>query len=247
MNLFVAPYKMGSESAKLLAQALGVKRIDGTKIMPRNTTIINWGREDLTPRTRGGLRILNQNASVSVAKNKLNTFSCLNSNGVSIPDYTQSKTTVVEWLRNDGFAYGRRHVAGQQGSGIEIVTADSYHIPDCPLYTKAIHKAHEYRVHVAGGQVIDFSKKKRRAGSDSSGLIKNSSNGWVFCRDDVYLPDPVKEQALKAMQAVGLDFGALDVVYKERDDKAYVLEINTAPGIEGTTLQKYIEYFRRVV
>jgi len=244
MKLFIAPYKMGSESAKALAQALNVKRIDGTKIMPFNTTIINWGRDNLTLRNRGGLRILNSNTSVALAKNKLYTLETLQQHGVSIPDWTTSKHTVVDWLRNDGYAYARRHLVGQQGSGIEIVTADVYEVPTCPLYTKAIHKAHEYRVHVAGGNVIDYSKKKRKAGSDSSGLIKNSVNGWVFCRDGVDLPVVVKDQALKALAAVGLDFGALDIVYKERDNKAYVLEINTAPGIEGTTLDRYVEYFR---
>jgi D-alanine-D-alanine ligase-like ATP-grasp enzyme len=44
-----------------------------------------------------------------------------------------------------------------------------------------------------------------------------------------------------------LDFGAVDVIWNEKEDKYYVLEVNTACGLEGTTLDKYVEQFRRYV
>ena len=44
----------------------------------------------------------------------------------------------------------------------------------------------------------------------------------------------------------GLTFGAIDVIWNEHQQKAFVLEINTAPGIEGTTVEKYAAKFRNL-
>ena len=53
--------------------------------------------------------------------------------------------------------------------------------------------------------------------------------------------DTDKEKRNAAIKALGLDFGAVDIIYNEAEDQHYVLEVNTAPGLEGTTLQKYTE------
>ena len=57
----------------------------------------------------------------------------------------------------------------------------------------------------------------------------------------------VKEQALKAIQALGLDFGAVDVGYNTRENKAYVYEVNSAPGLQGTTLTAYTNAFKELL
>ena len=49
------------------------------------------------------------------------------------------------------------------------------------------------------------------------------------------------------LKELGLDFGAVDVIWNEHESKAYVLEINTAPGLEGSTVEDYKEFFNRAV
>jgi len=49
----------------------------------------------------------------------------------------------------------------------------------------------------------------------------------------------VQDLALQACQALGLNSGAVDIIWNEKENKCYVLEVNTAPGIEGTTCKKY--------
>ena len=49
----------------------------------------------------------------------------------------------------------------------------------------------------------------------------------------------VKEQAVLSVKAVGLDFAGVDVIWNDKQKKAYVLEVNTAPGIEGQTVVNY--------
>jgi glutathione synthase/RimK-type ligase-like ATP-grasp enzyme len=47
-----------------------------------------------------------------------------------------------------------------------------------------------------------------------------------------------------AVAALGLDFGGVDVIWNERRQMAYVLEVNTACGLEGQTVNDYAEAFR---
>jgi D-alanine-D-alanine ligase-like ATP-grasp enzyme len=47
--------------------------------------------------------------------------------------------------------------------------------------------------------------------------------------------------------ALGLDFGAADVLFNARRNQAYVLEVNTAPGLEGQTVNDYAEAFKEMI
>jgi glutathione synthase/RimK-type ligase-like ATP-grasp enzyme len=42
--------------------------------------------------------------------------------------------------------------------------------------------------------------------------------------------------------ALGLDFGAVDII-QDDGGNFYVLEVNTAPGLEGQTIKSYAEGF----
>ncbi len=69
--------------------------------------------------------------------------------------------------------------------------------------------------------------------------IRVYNRGWVFTRNGVLLPDAVKLASVAAVKSLCLDFGAVDIGYRISTGKAAVFEVNTAPGIEGTTLKKY--------
>ena len=115
-------------------------------------------------------------------------------------------------------------------------------VVQAPLYTKYVKKKSEFRVHVFDNEVIHVQEKRRRAGvEDVDNQIRNHDNGWVFCVQNVEAPADVTDQALRAVRAAGVDFGAVDVIYNQKKNEAYVLEINTAPGLEGTTLEKYAD------
>ena len=99
--------------------------------------------------------------------------------------------------------------------------------------------------HVWKGTIIDVQEKRRRAGYVSTGdgdsYIRNHHNGWVFCRADIEEPANLRTIARSAIGTLSLDFGAVDIIYNQKSNKLFVLEVNTAPGLEGTTLQKYTE------
>ena len=96
-------------------------------------------------------------------------------------------------------------------------------------------------MHVFGDQVIDVQKKKRKVGVGVNTLVRNHSNGYIYARDGVRASNKMCVQSILAIRALGLDFGAVDLIVKRSDpEEMYVLEVNTAPGLAGTTLEKYI-------
>jgi D-alanine-D-alanine ligase-like ATP-grasp enzyme len=109
---------------------------------------------------------------------------------------------------------------------------------------------------VLGGVAAVVQQKLRRSGQaqqdKDSLLIRSYDNGWVFAIDSITyasseIEEQVKQQAIAAVKALGLDFGAVDVIVNKKGTKAYVLEVNTAPGIESpTVLAAYVAYIRGV-
>jgi D-alanine-D-alanine ligase-like ATP-grasp enzyme len=88
-------------------------------------------------------------------------------------------------------------------------------------------------------------KKRRHDHDNPNWQVRNHANGFIYARSDVNPPAAVLDAAKKALAATGLDFGAVDVIWNQHAGRAFVLEINTAPGLEGTTVEEYKEFFKR--
>jgi len=76
-------------------------------------------------------------------------------------------------------------------------------------------------------------------------MIRSNKMGWKFSRITKYDENLVKE-AVKALKALGLDFGAVDCCI-DPTGKAFIIEVNTGPGLEGTPFEKYIETFTKII
>lgn len=148
-------------------------------------------------------------------------------------------------MLNNGPVVCRTLLRGHSGRGI-VIADDVSELVQAPLYTQYIKKQSEYRVHVFFGEVIDIQKKMRRSDTPDSEVdwrVRNHSNGFVYGRDEVRLPDGAQQLCIEAVSALGLDFGAVDIIHNAHYDEYYVLEVNTAPGLSGTTLEVYTDAF----
>lgn len=245
MRWHLLPYAPGSSSARALAHALGIMRIKGDKRLRRWDKVINWGSTTAAPFSRwGSLPVINSARAVGLAANKVAAFMALTRQGVMTVPWTTIASHAASWSQCGATVVARTLVNSSQGRGIVLVQPGTP-MAHAPLYTKYIPRCHEYRVHVAFGKVIDYAKKRRSNGAEINEFIRSHDNGWVFCRENVSLPSIVESECKAAIAALGLDFGAVDVLYKEMDNRAWVLEVNTAPGLEGSTLTKYIEAFKQ--
>jgi Glutathione synthase/Ribosomal protein S6 modification enzyme (glutaminyl transferase) len=248
MRVRVLPYKQGSKGAKALAEALGgrVLKLQNSRFRPRvGDVVINWGSSADTPLLSGFPKI-NAPEKIQTASNKLSFFLAMNaSESEIIPPFWQNKEQIPE----DAYPIVCRTVLnGHSGEGI-VIANNPEELVSAPLYVKYIKKRDEYRVHVGStNQVILVQRKARRRDTPDEEVnwqIRNHDNGFVFVRKDVTPPECVLNVAVRALVATGLDFGAVDVVYHDREDRAYVLEVNTAPGLEGSTAEDYARFFRR--
>lgn len=239
--MLVYPYKQGSKSVKNLALLLGIKRIrtnSQTFRGAKRKLVINWGSSVL-PAEVLKCKVLNPPASVQGVSNKLKFFRGF-SQKARLPEYTTDKGVAKSWADNGAPVVCRTKL--QAHSGIGIVIADkAEEVVDAPLYTKYVKKRDEFRLHIFGGVVIDVQRKARKLENEAPDWrVRNLANGFVYQRNDVEVPEDVVVQATGLFKETGLDFGAVDVIYNAKEGKAYVLEVNSAPGLEGTTLANYV-------
>lgn len=247
MKLVFYPYKMFSQSAKVLARALSTKRVksNGRYVPKRKHIIVNWG-SSVTPNWWSyvgsrAVEVLNAPAAVKVAKNKLATLQALRGANILVPHFTTSREEAVNWIEDDEKKVMCRTLLESYGGKGIVVAKEVEDLVSAPLYTRYVKKSHEFRVHVFKGAVIDYVQKKKKNGVEpTNSYVRNVENGWVFCREDIEVRDDVKALAISAIAALGLDFGAVDII-RGKDNRNYVLEINTAIGMEGTTVERYRE------
>lgn len=75
-------------------------------------------------------------------------------------------------------------------------------------------------------------------------IVRSNKRGWKFSSVRLNtLSNNLKTAAIKAINVIGLDFGAVDCCI-DADDNAFIIEVNSAPGLQGTTLTKYLEAFQ---
>lgn len=238
------PYSPASASAKALANALGIKRLKHEGRLVVEQDIINWGSSHIS-RPFDGCRVWNMEHAVANACNKLTTLTLLQQAGVAHPQFTEDRGEAVEWLM-DGSVVARTVLNGHSGQGI-VIMENGGDLVDAPLYTRYIKKDQEYRIHVFQGEVFFQQRKARKLdvpNEEVNWKVRNLAGGFIFANADVVAPEDVRHCARLAVNALGLDFGAVDVLTEKGTGKAYVLEVNTACGLQGTTLDKYVEQFQ---
>ena len=220
-----------SKSARELSVYTGIKRLkrSNSKFRPRQRDIIlNWGNVDPLPNAT----YFNPLDAVSIASNKLATFKCLSEAGISVPQFG----TDLSWADPDVKVVARTTLTGHSGEGAVVGLPSE--LPSAPLYVEYIQKDAEYRAIVVGSNVVDIKQKKRKSDfpeDQRKPYIWSHDNGYIFARNDITVPENLQDIAIQTCQALGLRTAALDIIQK--GETLYILEANTAYGLEGTTTQ----------
>lgn len=267
--VYVVPYKRSSKAARALNILFREK--DQPNIGSRLTVIdvINWGHggSDVVKLYEGqghgnSVRVLNKTKSVNLVRDKLRFFKAMKatSDGPRIPEFTEKLEEAKTWIDKGEIIFGRMKT-GSCGQDIVQFSEDPGRFAQSELWTKYKKKKAEFRVHIfrVGSEfrIVDVQQKTLRTNDPVTNepinpekvnfMIRNHKNGFIFQRYNISVPQDVKVQAIKALVASGLDFGAVDIVWNESEGKAYVLEVNSAPGLEGTTLDNYVSTFKEIL
>lgn len=209
--------------------------------------IVNWG----CSRVLGaGPKILNPASAVACACNKLSCLKRLHDKVVPTLEYTLERSKAEEWLKKSS-VIGHFNLHAHSGQGLTIFKKGAaVDRDDIKLYTKYFPKKVEARVHCvqqADGKYKCLYLEKGRVSEgrwsefdlteSPQTYIRTWDNGWIFKRN-VNTDLQACNIAAKAMDACGLAYGAVDIMFK--DDVYVVGEINTAPGLEGQCLAFYV-------
>lgn len=150
---------------------------------------------------------------------------------------------VGEWL-----ARKNNHVAARDLLGPPL--------PDPDYYSKRENFVNEYRVHSFMGRSIRLGMKVRRSPNSDTPFIgephawiRSFESGWQIVYTDETLIEsrkkqPIRDLAHRAVAALGLNFGAVDIG-ELADGTLVVLEVNRAAGIEAGTTEAYSRAIRK--
>ena len=235
MTTYVWYSKSTSVTGKALVQALGC---EGGIYAPkrRHGVVVCYGAipKTVTHRVLDGRKVLNDAFIVKAFSNKYLALVAMQEAGIRVPNFSVDPN-------NLRFPLIRRTNVHHGGSGFELFP-DPVTLYPTPgkHYIEFIASESEYRVHVFEGEVIKVSRKKpSREGADQT--CRSHANGWYFSKCDVNrVHDSLKAEAIKAVKALGYDFGAVDLIYN-RGGNAYVLEVNSGMGLDNSGIALYKE------
>ena len=200
--------RLGMDVARLVSMGQAFKPDD---------LLVNWGAGAVA---WPAITVLNKRRPA----NKYKELQVLSKN--NIPCVNASLTRQPGWLAR------RYHHHEANDLRANLATGD--------YYVEYRDTEAEFRVHVWKGLSIRFGVKIPRIPHPHP-KWRSWSCGWRLA----YTLDAggedraaIRKLAARAVQALGLDFGAVDIGSASKG-KFFVFEVNTAPGIEGGTLVAY--------
>lgn len=262
MTIFINPYNRGSRGAFSLKEALVGKGnkviVSGRRPKFKTPLVVSWGNSDFEYPTDGLLNVVNNPQVIPYLSNKLRFFNAVGHSEM-VPAWTTDPAEALAWQSR---IFVRHRLEASGGAGIEVVEGkglEGINLPRAPLYVRHFSKTHEFRVHVARSLLRDdfapilvqrkIFQKTEENPAPKDWNVRNHQNGFIFVRNSGYpTPPEVNQVAVDLMRQhfPELHFAALDVLYHEKARKAVVIEGNTAPGLEGNTVQVYADYIHRL-
>ena len=215
-----------SEGAVLLARQLTAEGIPAHKVreltpwrIARASAVICWG----DPAPPGVRHTLNGQPNI----NKLEELCVLAAADVPAVEVS-TRDLGAGWIGRAAFHVG--------GNDLLVPTRTP------AFWTRREAIAKEYRLHIFRGRSIRAGRKDRYR-DDAHEWIRSYNAGWRIVYDGHGVTDRHRSVAKSALEALGLDFGAVDIGERP-DGSVVVFEVNRAPGIEGNSVATYARYIR---
>jgi hypothetical protein len=182
--------------------------------------------------------------------------------------FFQNNTASVKTV-NGGLPYPivAKHIYGSRGTGNTLIhteeeletwlqgkTLSNY------IFEKFYNYSREYRLHVTAEGCFYTCRKMLKTEATDRWFRNDSNSIWVL-EDNPLFDKPVNwdlivQDCVTALNAVGLDFGAMDVRVQSRlngdgeereSPKWIILESNSAPSLATITTQKYLEELPKIL
>jgi glutathione synthase/RimK-type ligase-like ATP-grasp enzyme len=188
------------------------------------------------------LRPLRKQFKYGQSINKIQQYDWFRAHEIPSLEYSTDAQWAKEKLAEGATIFGRKYLNASCGKGI-VVMEKAEDFVTCPVYTLYKKKKREFRVHVFKNQVVAVVEKLRRKGfaGERDTKIRNLANGYVFVQSVSNEPEGLRALALSAAAVSPSDFRGVDIGFNEKKSELFVIEVNSAPGIQGSNVNKYLQ------
>lgn len=205
-----------SKSADLLREKLEDVEVEGT---------LHWGTEG-------------DGVGGQVKLDAVQQFEKLRAAGLTVPDWHTTPPV-------HGLVFMGRNLRHTQGRDIRFPRRRRNWLRDCDFFVDWVPSFNEWRIHVWKKRVIARGIKHYTGTKGKAKFeIRSRRKGWRL-RHDIDPPQAVRDAARKAVAALGYDFGAVDLLIRDPDDAIVILEVNSAPGLDNYTADRYVKAITR--
>lgn len=234
--------------------------------------------EEVYPKFFGKRTIVEVNTpnAVSVSANKLLMKQAFTDAGVTTSDWwvingdvLTSMKVAAESITFDKALYPivAKHIFGSRGTGNTLLKSKGelenfLKGKDLSKYIFEKYYAYnrEYRLHMTSEGCFYTCRKMLKSGAKERWFRNSENSVWILEENPLFDKptnwDSIVADCVKALNAVGLDFGALDVRVQSAKDndgnviknpKWIIIETNSAPGLEKIGLAKYVEEIPKII
>lgn len=175
---------------------------------------------------------------------KLTQYRYFTANSIPCPVWTQNAHLAKDWHSSGNVVYARKERITARGQGITLIyPINKWPGEDFLVYTKYIPNDREFRVNIFEDKFVNIREKLLLENYATRSLVRSSDNGYTTTHH-LPIPDTLKERikllALAAAEISSSSFKGVDIIYNEDEDKLYVLEVNSAPAIQGSSVGEYV-------
>jgi hypothetical protein len=242
-DIFFLYHRRSRPTGEILAEALSAQhgeRPGWDTTLP----IIRWGSRAFPAIDGAERRVLNRVAAIERASHKLNSLEILRDRDIPVPDFDTDPEALV---RRTGYPIlGRRMQHARATDLVLCLQRRDFRRRPRDYYIAYIPTNREYRLHVVGGDVIRVQGKYSDVQGDYLPWVRNFASGYRFRAPSRRLHNARLNSAVAAVDALGLDFGAVDLIVGD-DGAHYVLEVNTSPACSPRTGAAYVNAFARML
>lgn len=236
-----------SGKSKVGAQAIADES-DDIELSRSGRGDVNWGRN------RANTQL---NPDISNCTNKRVMRELFAKHGVPMPKLIEPTLAFGPWSDNkpvvgrpDQHTKGRGFWLCRNAMQVSRAMMGTRRKKAATHFMEYVEADYEYRVHIFKGKSIRISQKVFFQDPDT-GVVDKSTYYTGKPKGDI---KAVRKAAKQAVAALGLDFGAVDILARDEYEiqygsnqlvtRAYVLEVNAAPGLGGSMPALYAKVFQ---
>jgi len=240
--MYLVYHKKSKPTGERIGQALQIAHGFDPREDTERDILIRWGSQSVGQIDNTYETVINPSFGIRNASDKLGSLQMMadwsdeqEEESILTPDWDEDPEALVERAGYPILGRKRHHA---RGTDIQLCLQRRDFNKRRDYYVEYIPTVREYRIHVIGEEVIRVQGKFLDIPNQKLAWVRNYTTGYRFRAPKKRLRPVRLKMAVNAVKAVGLDFGAVDLLVADNNE-TYILEVNTAPSCSPLTGAEY--------